>query len=266
MGASEKYLGLLIGPKVEYGDAFYAPYSKFGNRLSSYLPLGPKLSLTSRIQTVNTFLTPLLTLPLSFYPLPSNYLKQFTQDIHRFAVTARAIAFTQLCRPRRHLGLPTALVHPQYWGMALTASRIRVPLAGPSPPLPCLPIIPLASQPPPQPHNPPLRVDPSFNKEKCWQLCCNLRVEVHIQRAASTCLRLGVKEKTLLSGKPSDIYQELLDSSDLLPDFVAHYTGALVKWGLRPELINNCKESYSALPHWVPDFLLEFFLNSCIMH
>lgn len=113
---SEKYLGLLLGPGVSYGDALYAPYTKFSNRLHSYLPFAPKLSLTSKIQTLNTFLTPLLSFPLSYYPFPSNYLTQFSQDTHRFAITARSIAFLQLCRPHRHLGLPTPLIHPLYWG------------------------------------------------------------------------------------------------------------------------------------------------------
>jgi len=256
IGASEKYLGLLIGPKVFYGDAFYSPYTKFGNRLSSYLPLAPKLSLTAKIHTMNTFLTPLLSLPLSFYPFPSNYYKQCTQDTHRFVTTARSIAFLQLCRPRRHLGLPTALVHPQYWGMALTASRIRIPRAGPPSPLsdhPPLSSPALLINPP---SDPQLRVDPLFTEEKCWSLSSDLRIEIHIQRS-----RLGVKSRTLLSGRPSDIYQELLDSPDLLPSFKTHYNTALIKWGLLPDQVEKCRVAYVALPRWVPDYTLEFFFK-----
>jgi len=256
IGASEKYLGLLIGPEVSYGDAFFSPYTKFGNRLISYLPLAPKLSLTAKIHTMNTFLTPLLSLPLSFYPFPSNYYKQFTQDTHRFVTTAKSIAFEQLCRPRRHLGLPTALIHPTYWGMALTASRIRVPRAGPSIPLSNLPLLP-----PPSSTDPQLRVDPLYTEEKCWELSTDLRIEIHIQRTTATCLRLGVKSRTLLSGRPSDIYQELLDSTDLLPSFKAHYKLALGKWGLQPAQVEACRAAYVALPRWIPDYALEFFFK-----
>jgi ribonuclease HI/exonuclease III len=232
VSVSEKYLGILIGAGVDFGDDYWAPFTKFLNRLTSYQPFSSNLSTTSKIHTVNTFLTPLLSLPLSYFPFPTNYTSRFSSVVSRFAVTAKSIAFLQLCRPRRHLGLPVPLIHPFYWSIALQAARWD---GG--------------------------ALDPSHDRARCWELSNSRRISHHVANAVSTCGRLGVKDAVVRSGAPSKIYQAFMDSEDLLPDFVSHYTTALLKWGLKASQVPFTVDHYAKAPRWVPDYVLETFIK-----
>jgi hypothetical protein len=96
-----KYLGMLFGNNITTTDIFNPSLVKFRERIESYMPLRPRLSVSKRILIANTFLLPIFSYLHQFYLIPHNLNNIIDQLLFRFI-----IPFSSL--PLRYVRYPLA--------------------------------------------------------------------------------------------------------------------------------------------------------------
>ena len=224
------YLGVAIGGGADFGDSTHPRLLKFEDRISRYSPLSSSLSATSKILVANTFLLPLMYYPFQFVRCPSNHATDLTKNLVNWMGHFKAIPLIQYCRPRSHMGWPRPLTNFELWNTSLLASS-----AGAAP------------------------IDRSYDRDKGFQTC-TMRFYHHIQRALNLCLEAGLQEENFRDKAPGQIYTLLLthNHSDTFTGFVKD---KLSRWLLTPEEQVLAMDQYRTLPRWLPDYVMEFFLN-----
>ena len=227
---STPYLGLAIGGGADFGDSTYPRLLKFEDRIARYAPLSPSLSATSKILVANIFLLPLLYYPFQYVRCPSNHAADIIKNLTNWMGHFKAIPLLQYCRPRSIMGWPRPLTNFELWNTSLLVSS-----AGGAP------------------------VDLSYDREKAYQTC-TMRFHHHIQRAMNVCLEAGLQEEDFRDKAPGQIYSLLLTNtySATFTDFVKR---KLARWLLTAEEQDLALAQYSTLPRWLPDYVMEFFLN-----
>ena len=227
---STPYLGVAIGGGADFGDSTYPRLLKFEDRIARYSALSPSLSATSKILLANIFLLPLLYYPFQFVRCPTNHAADILKNLTNWMGHFKAIPLLQYCRPRSIMGWPRPLINFELWNTSLLASS-----AGDAP------------------------VDRSYDWQKAYQLC-TMRFHHHIQRALNVCLEAGLQEDDFRGKAPNQIYSLLLTNtySAIFTDFVKE---KLARWSLTAEEQDLALTQYCTLPHWLPDYVMEFFLN-----
>ena len=105
-----KYLGVLLGKKVNKALVFQSAFEKLRTRVNLFLTV--RWSFTSRILIANIYLYPLLSYLLNFFSLPPSLENSFMANISRFVFPIRNIK-RQLLFAHQHILAKPTIIHPR---------------------------------------------------------------------------------------------------------------------------------------------------------
>jgi hypothetical protein len=104
-----KWLGTIIGTKVDTKMIFHKALHKFKERINSYLPLKNHYSLPNRIKIANIFLISIFSYLYQIYFIPPDYLKTINSLLYKWIVSFNAFSLADLSRPTSRCGLSCTL-------------------------------------------------------------------------------------------------------------------------------------------------------------
>ena len=104
------HLGVLLGTSVDTTEVYEAALDKFHDRMSTYLPLKSRFSMSSRVKIANTYLLPIFYYLGRFY-LKSAYVdKEIDEGLTKWIITANNTNLPRLRAPTHQAGLSCPLV------------------------------------------------------------------------------------------------------------------------------------------------------------
>ena len=123
--SSHKYLGIVIGRKIQAKDVYAAPALKAFERARKFGPALRILDTQRRILVFNVFVTPIFSFVQQFCTMPSAVYREYRSIMHRsispFGGTAWP--YSQLCAPTSCVGFRQPLRDPWIFGMTIILKR-----------------------------------------------------------------------------------------------------------------------------------------------
>jgi hypothetical protein len=124
---SHKYLGILIGRKIQVEDIFAAPAEKAAARARRFSYAISRMGTQKRIITFNTFITPIFSFVQQFYIMPSSVYREYRSIMHRSITPFRGSGwpYSQLCAPTSHFGFKQPLRDPWVFNMLVFLRKVN---------------------------------------------------------------------------------------------------------------------------------------------
>jgi ribonuclease HI/exonuclease III len=104
-----KWLGTIIGSKINTKKIFNNALTKFKDRINHYLPLKKHYSLPNRIMIANVFLLTIFSYLYQIYFIPGDYLKTINSLLYKWLVSFNSFSLADLSRPTNRCGLSNTL-------------------------------------------------------------------------------------------------------------------------------------------------------------